>query len=242
MRASSSAFAWGQLVYTDYNSGCLRKILVQSREVYTEIDPKYGRVGTANEDLHAKSISGRFAKEAEFRRELSYPVTISGHADFVHHDETWRATSVDELKSVSSPNTRRIVIKNGNYKTENLAQLVCYMWAFDVTRGRLIYRFFDKDEQPTDDVRIFEVDVDEFGRINVDSKPSQFTIHDLFSHQQQAARTIATGHVPQRPYRWDAPFVSPCSRCAFAKACDEWDQGTIVSDEAYVERCKELAR
>lgn len=241
LRASSSAFAWGTLIYTDYKTGCLRKILVQSKGHQTPIDPKYGELGAYNEDRHGDQLARLlvpFNRESKFERDLSHGVTISGHADFVICEGGEEPTEVHELKSVSSKNSRRNVIKHGQYLTENLAQLVCYMWAFDVCSGRLIYTYYEN--KVALDERIFAVAIDEFGRINVDSKPSKFTIYDLFSHQAQAATVIAHGAVAQRPLNWDAPFVSPCKFCQFSKVCDDYDSGVFEGSEAFVNLCKSV--
>lgn len=237
LRASSSAFAWGTLIFTDYNSGCLRKILIQSTGYETVIDPKYPLVGKLNEDRHAAKITSYY-REVPFQRAVGYgPIQLRGHADFVHVDADGTQYMVDELKSVTSKNVLKNTIKNGSYKTENLAQLVCYMTAFKVTQGRLIYTWYQQDaagEWRDGEERIFKVDVDNFGRIFVDSKPSQYTVFDLYSHQLQAAKAVYDNHVLQRPVRWDAPFGSPCGPCKFKDACDAWDQGEIEGTDAFV--------
>jgi hypothetical protein len=243
LRASSSGFAWGRMVFTDYKSACLRKILVQSRGMDSEsIDPKYILVGALNEERHEKRQTGAYVREVPFRISGGpEDVSVRGHADFVHYSTTdldpddpskMKPVSVDELKSCTSKNTRRNVIKNGVYVIENLAQLICYMAAFKVPRGRLIYTYWEhiNNEWRPMDERIFEVDIDDFGRICVDSKPSQYTIYDLFAHRQQAFEAIAFVRVQQRPHRWDAPFGSPCGYCHFKSACDAWDAGEIEGD------------
>lgn len=244
MRASSSAFAWGRLVYTDYKSGCLRKILLQSRNVSKAIDSKYTTLGTLNEDRHQARLEreGRknIRREPEFKLDLAKGVSLSGHSDYVYED------GVDELKSVSSKNVLRNVIKNGNYVTENLAQLVCYMMAFAKDFGRLIYTYYEDGEVGIDKKtgaeleRIFIVTIDAFGRIAVDSQVTKFTFNDLLAHQEQAALTIATGEVLQRPYRHDAPFASPCSFCPYKEACDAYDSGEISTANEFVNMAKEL--
>jgi hypothetical protein len=239
-RASSSAFAWGSIVFTEYATGCLRKILIQSKGYSKDIDPKYGIVGKINEDRHeARLIRERvpgetFVREARCQADLFKGVQLSGHADFVRYYGS-DVLGVDELKSVTSKNTRR-KIRAGQYLTENLAQLCAYMSAFKTVSGRLIYTYYEPvgDEWAPLEERIFAVHIDEFGRILVDSKPTKFTIHDLYAHQRAAALAIADNTVALRPHNWDAPFVSPCQFCAFKEACSAYDSRVIEGADAFV--------
>lgn len=246
-RASSSAFAWGDMIFTDYSTGCLRKILIQSRGYESQIDPKYGIVGKLNEDRHEARLKGRtFTREPEFSHPLAQGVKIKGHADFLIFGDDACPDSVDELKSVQSTNSRLRYIRKGDYLPENLAQLVCYMWAFNVVDGRLIYTFWEQDDETgeweANEERIFKVHIDVFGRISVDSKTTKYTVYDLLSHQAQAADVIATGKVAQRPLNHDAPFVSPCAYCVFKTVCDKYDSGEIESSEAFVTLAKECKK
>lgn len=248
LRASSAAFAWGELVHTKYKTGCIRKILVQSRDVRPDIDEKYKIIGLQNEERHAARLTkeGRkFIREHEFNRPISNVpgINLSGHMDFLVHNGLTPAF-VDELKSVSSKNVRRETIKNGNYSPENLAQLVTYMSEAKVANGRLIYTFYEQDTNnlnyyPTDE-RTFNVTIDDFGKIAVDLKPTQYHFNDVLAHQTLAARAIRDGTVGPRPYLWDMPFVSPCTYCPMKGACDKYDQGAIESTNAFVEYAKQL--
>ncbi len=247
-RASSSAFQWGEMVFTDYKTGCLRKILLQSKEQQATIDPKYGILGKINEDRHeARLISEgkKYIREFEFKTSIpSVPeVYFSGHMDFLLLENTF-PVSVDELKSVTSKNVKRTVIKNGEYNTENLAQTVAYMGEAKVPKARLIYTFYEVDTNNNNyyatDERIFNVGVDDFGKITVDSKPTQFTFNDVLAHRVASAKVIRDSVVAQRPYRWELNFVSPCTFCAFKEACDKFDSGEIVGTDAYVSYAKSI--
>lgn len=253
VRASSSAFAWGDMIFTDYASGCLRKILLQSRGVEKPFLAKYTDVGALNEARHENNL--QLAPGMTYKREVEFVHVISdrdkgliylkGHADFVHYNIAGRAVCVDELKSVQSKNKRLQYIRKGVWNTENLAQLVCYMSAFGVTHGRLIYTFWEADklgDMVATEERILLVTIDDFGRILVDSKATKYTVYDLYAHQSQAADALKGAKVMQRPLNWDAPFVSPCAYCAFAKACDAYDNCTIESSEAFVNFAKEIVK
>lgn len=245
LRASSSGFAWGRMIFTTYKTACLRKILVQSRGTESSINPKYTEIGAYNEERHERRLRDdgiHFIREQEFKTPVAGvpSITLSGHVDFVHLDDDGIATSLDELKSVSSPNSYRSIIKRGDYLIENLAQTVNYMVNVSVTKARLIYTYYEQKVQK--DERIFHVVIDDFGRIHVDGEPTRFTVHDQLAHRYAAANAIATGDVAQRPHLWDAPFASPCGYCPFASMCNDWDTGVIEDKEIFVNKCKGVSK
>jgi hypothetical protein len=254
-RISSSAFLWGRLVRTDYNTGCLRRILLQSLDISTTIDPKYEIIGKMNEDRHAKMLDEKgtvYVREMVLQRPSKRVpgVEISGHADFVITDALGRPTAVHELKSITSKNVRREVIGKGFFKTENLAQVVAYMGELDLTDGALIYTYYEhpktaSEEDKKDwlkleavDARTFSVHVDTYGRIHVDAHPTEFTAYDVIAHRNAAVEVIAKQNVVDRPYRHDTPFVSPCHWCAFKATCDAYDNGEVESDVAFVDKAR----
>lgn len=244
---------WGRLVFTDYKTGCLRKILIQSRGTESKIDPKYVTVGALNEQLHEERLRSQrltYHREFEFKTPVAQqnsdntsPVTLSGHVDFVHTNADGVPVSIDELKSISSVNSYRKIIKNGQYLTENLAQIIAYMVNVRVVKGRLIYTYYgdivDKGWTAIDS-RTFLVEIDDFGRIHVDGKHTRWTVGDQLAHRTAAARVIATGEVAERPNLWDAPFVSPCGYCPFRDACDRYDRNEIEGSDAFVSYAQSL--
>lgn len=250
IRASSSAFAWGSMIHTDYSTGCLRRIMLQSQQIASPIAEKYETIGALNEQLHALALDGagtRYIREMSFQQAIPEVITgtgecmtVSGHADFVLLDAEGKPALVHELKSVSSRAQYRNIFKNGQYKTENLAQLVAYMAAFYVSAGQLIYTYFEPTEDTWKPVeqKVFAVLVDDFGRVMVNDKPTVYTAHDVWAHQRAAAQVVAEKRVGQRPARWDAPFVSPCHFCDHKTTCDAWDEGAIESADAFVEKAK----
>jgi hypothetical protein len=253
-RLSSSAFLWGRLVFTDYNTGCFRKILAASQNVRTPVNPKYGRLGKWNEDRYADYLTScggvegtSFFRETEVKRVSSKVpgVTISGHADFIFIGADGKTARVDELKSVTSKNVRRDVIKNGKFKTENLAQLVAYMGELDCVHGKLIYSYYENTESDPYapklvDERTFVVHIDDYGRIEVDGEPTKFTAYDVIAHRNVAVSIIGSHTIRERPYMHDAPFGSPCHFCEFKPACDANDSGEIEGAVAFVERARKL--
>lgn len=240
-RLSSSAFLWGRLVYTEHSTGCLRKILLQSREVSGPVAEKYTILGEQNEVRHAAVLDAAgvtYQRETPIERtSRRVPgVTITGHADFLIEDPTTlQFSEVHELKSVSSANTKRETIDKGFIKPENLAQLVAYMGEFDIERGKLIYTYYkDGDVNKVTAERTFEVTVDEYGRICVNGSSTQFTAYDIIAHRNAAIEVIATGEIADRPYRHDAPFNSPCQFCSFRSACERHDNGEFEGTDAFV--------
>lgn len=253
-RLSSSAFLWGRLVFTDYNTGCFRKILANSQDMSFRVKEKYEKLGKWNEDRYAAYLTSlglvegkSFYRETEvFRTSSKVPgVTISGHADFVIKDDRGGVARVDELKSVTSKNVRRDVLKNGKFKTENLAQLVAYMGEFDCVHGRLVYSYYEKTESDPYapvlvDERVFVVHIDDYGRIEVDNEPTRFTAYDVIAHRNVAVSVIGSHTIRERPYMHDAPFGSPCHFCEFKPACDALDNGEIEGAVAFVESARKL--
>lgn len=239
MRASSSAFQWGSIVHTTWKTGCLRKILIQSKGYESAIDSKYTILGKINEDRHEKRLQEKglqYKKEVEFLRGGSVAgTTFSGHVDFLILDSNGKPWWVDELKSVSSKNQYRKLIKQGDYNVENLAQLVAYMVEARVVLGRLIYTFYD-EEKIAQDERIYKVDIDAFGRIFVGDDPTQFTVNDLLAHQYAAAKVILESTVfPDRPFRGESPFVGCCNYCPFSTACAKYEAGELSDSSEFVQ-------
>lgn len=255
-RLSSSAFQWGDLTFTDYKTGCLRKILLQSRNIdapFTGVsteDPDGTTLGDVNENRHVERLYNeghkKFLREVEFKGKVPQEPTISysGHCDFIIANDI-NPAFVDELKSATSKNTRRNVIKNGEYVTETLAQLLSYMGEAKLVNGRIIYTYYEQDTNTKTyhaiDARTFHVTVDDYGKVFVDKKATQWHYQDVIAHRVAAAKVIRSGQVAQRPYRWDTEWASPCKFCHFKDACDKFDSGEIEGDVAFVEYAKNLS-
>lgn len=258
---SAAAFQWGTLTYTNSKAGCLRAILLKSRGINERSIPEhYKIIGELNELRYLAEVAEK--SQRDFTREMAVKApltgfdnfTLSGRADFVYHNETV-VDEVIELKAVSSYAKQRDVIDVGNIPPENLAQLITYMSILNVCKGKLIYTRWknknlakstkdnlqsaDKNDYEAIADRTFEVNVNDYGRIIIDHQPSKFTIYDVYSHQNSAAKAITEGVVKERPLGWEAKFGSPCSYCVFSKACDRFDSGDIVGTDAYVSIAKE---
>jgi hypothetical protein len=243
---SSSAFLWGRVVFTDNKTGCLRNILLQSQGVREgSIAQKYIDIGNMNEERYEKHLKDSGIKyDREFVIKQSVPavpsVYVSGRVDFIRYLDS--GAVVDELKATESKTKLREVIKNGQWVTENLAQLVGYMVALKTSLGRLTYGYYEvpkgKKAHEFKLERAFEVLIDDAGRICVDSAPTQFTVHDQIAHTNAAARVIQSGEIWDRPYLWSVPFKSPCQWCPFKASCDAYDAGQIKDLTEFVKSAK----
>lgn len=235
--ASSSGFIWGRLVFTDYKTGCLRNVLLQSRGVKEgEIDEKYKVMGALHEQLHEDMLKAHktpYEREFVIKYKVVDDVEFSGRADFVIPN-----IRVEELKSTDSKNTMKKIMKDGKVRTEHLAQITGYMIPLKMDTGRLIYGYYEKNEA-TDKYekkfdRAFEILIDDAGRICIDGTPSGFTVGDYLSYTKAAAYVVKTGEIWSRPNNWTSKFASPCKTCPWSKSCDKIDQGLIEGDVAFV--------
>lgn len=226
----------GDLVITKYDSGCLRSILLRANGVSAgEIPELYARCGRAAEeqralDLAANDIS--FVRELVIKTQLSPNVEYSGRADFVCQVPDV-GTVVDECKGHTSKDTRRSVIRNGEYNVSYLAQLVSYMVRLRTQRGRLVCGYYEEDEAGQlvrQEGRTFKVEIDDEGAILVDGVSSTYAVTDLLAHQRAAVRALETQAVGPRPDKANQKYGGPCSYCPFKAACELYDAIGGTSD------------
>lgn len=225
----------GDTVVTKYNSGCLRSILIQSHGIREgDIPEAYQRVGAEHERQHAEDLKDAgipFVREMVIKAQLSANVEYSGRADFVCTIPNV-GTVIDECKGHSSKNTRRDVIRNGEYNISYLAQIVSYMTRFRTQKGRLVCGYYEETEDGAlvrQEERTFKVEIDDAGGIDVDAVPSGYSVADLLAHQRAAVRVLENQEVATRPDKWNQKFGGPCTFCPFKAACDQYDaQGGSV--------------
>lgn len=240
VRGSEAGFMLGRLVYTDYDTACLRKILLRSRDVRQPIPVLHTNRGPIYERKFGTELRKQFDSVAE-ECAVVVPVdgvdgvSFSGKLDYFVSGPS--GSCVYELKSTESKNVLRNVIKQGIYKTENLAQLISYMIAKGTDQGQLSYAYMEKDKNDEYQIkaeRKFKISIDNYGRILVDSKPSRFTVFDQISHTQHAAKVIKDGTIWDRPTGYQNAFGSPCQYCPFKSTCDSWDTGAIEKVDDFV--------
>lgn len=229
---SSAAFMWGEQVVTKYASGCLRNILFKAFEIRTNIHPQYAEIGETHEVMHECEL-GLDQEVIGWMREepIREPVYGNPHSDFSGrmdfivtycdgHQE------VHECKATFSKNIRR-EFRKGNPVLNHLAQLVAYLGQVGLTKGRLIYGYFEEHEGDLirTESREIWVEVDDKGRILTDGIPTGYTAHDQLRHMQVAATHLAEETFGPRPQGWDALYGSPCTFCDFQNACTKLDSG-----------------
>jgi len=128
----------------------------------------------------------------------------------------------------ASKNTRRDVIRKGEYNLSYLAQLVSYMVRLRTQKGRLICGYYEENHAippvlERQEERIFKVEIDGDGSILVDGASSGFGVADLLAHQRAAVRVLENQEVGPRPDKAVLKYGGPCSFCPFKAACDSYD-------------------
>ncbi len=238
---SASAFMWGNSVITEYDSGCLRSILLSAHGARTEIPKVYMQVGAAHEEWYEGQLKAD-DRVSGFEREVpvQFPVpdyedvTYSGRIDVVVDYLHLEDAVLAETKGTISKNTRLKVIRKGIVKLNQLAQLVSYMIAKQVSRGKLVvgyYQATDSGELVHCEGREFRVTIDEAGLILIDGIPSGFSVMDQLAHRQAAARVLSTGEIADRPANADQKYGGPCTYCTFKDVCDKYDKGDVSGPE-----------
>ncbi len=243
VRASSSSFARGSLVFTRYATGCLRSILAKSHGLKEDFKQITKDIGAANEERFERSLGDPAEREADWRREVPISSDIipdgsalfSGRCDFVCSSPS--GVEVVELKSTSSKN-KLTDLKQGLITPEVLAQVVNYLIEFEAYTARLIYTFYKTPENPTYE-RTFTVTVDDHGTVLLDGADSGFTVHDALQHRLLQVEVLKEQKVASRPYNWSKPYSSPCDYCPFKRSCDAWDAGQMETTAAFLSSCKE---
>lgn len=236
---SSSAWAWGKTVLTEYDSGCLRSILFKALSPHRpDIDPIYAKVGAHHEDLHAASLTASdtsFQREVTCKSEVLPGVELSGRCDFLLEGE------VHETKASLSKSSSHVL--KGNPKVSHLSQLVSYMLHWGKPLGRIIFAAYKetKDGFSKTGERHFSVTLAQDGRVLVDTNPTPYYAQDLLSHRLQAAQLLTARKVHEaRPLNWDAKFGSPCTYCPFNKVCDKYDAGELTDEQAITQASEAL--
>lgn len=231
----------GRLVFTDYSSGCPRRIYLASQGVKEPFIPKhYQAMGLQHEDAFGSTLSNA-SVERELPFKWSVPGTnaiISGRIDYVIDGEIF------ELKATDSKNNLTNIIKGGRLKPEQLAQVAIYMMAMNKSKASIYYGYYVRDKI-TDKLvlskdRTFILNIDDHGDIFVDTKYSGYNIADVLKFLNTVTDLINNHEISDRPHNWGARFGSPCSYCVFKSACELYDSGIIEGASAFVSNSKLL--
>jgi hypothetical protein len=264
VRGANSGFIKnGQLWSTD-SSGCLRVVLLRDHAIESPKDEralKVFQIGFHNEALFKTELEHwGVAHDADVAVDetLRSGVSFQGHMDFKVYAPGTKPT-VYELKSVTSENTYKKVFVKGEYKYSNLAQLLRYMLASNLTNGVLRYTSFmeavkykEIDGLTWDEIAArlakiqpesveFKVEITDSGKIEVDGKEIIFDVFDALAHTEAAAYVLEKDAVfPDRPK--DLRGDNPCHFCQFRNVCDRFDESHGgVTTEQFLKLAKEAS-
>lgn len=245
---SSSAFGWGDLLFTEKPQGCYRYILLNAYGVRKgDIHEKYKILGEANEARYEKAL---IASGVEYEREKVVKRTVdgfptvmcSGRIDF------WLpgtgGSRCVELKATFSKIRLKKCIKDGTPDDYNVAQLIAYMLETNAAEGDLEYAYYDeKLFNPSDPkpqaVRNYRVTLGGKGEIFINNKLFQFNAKDILHHRAKASEGIVRKEILERPHKGTVPFSGACHWCDFKETCNDYDNGVIASSEEFINVAKE---
>lgn len=171
-------------------------------------------------DLKARGLA--YQKEVPFKIQTGEGVEVSGRCDYLLDDE------VVEVKSTT--NRRRISdAANGRPKVEHLAQLALYLGHFRKEKGRLIYNYFEEDEQgelviQTQVTVYVTVEEDE---VYVNGKVTGHRASDLVDFVVGLSGYLERDELPPRAVNATSSF-GPCNYCPLKEICG----ATIDSEKA----------
>jgi CRISPR/Cas system-associated exonuclease Cas4 (RecB family) len=186
----------------------------------TDLHPDYAAIGAMHEDLHSAQHP-EAQREVPFKRVVSNNAILSGRADFVFEDR------VDECKATFSDATVRNA-KAGTPELSHLAQLVCYLMEFGLSRGRLIYGYFVKAKDGAltrRDTAVIEVTIAD-DRILVNSKDTGYSTSDLVNTILQVSEWMQTDRPAPRPAK--NGYASACKYCPLNMLCDRIDDQKLT--------------
>jgi CRISPR/Cas system-associated exonuclease Cas4 (RecB family) len=236
VRGSQATFCENGVVLTKYGTGCYRRQLIGSFGIEEPFPEEIAKVGAMNEEAYEAAFIKRgeeYQREVEVKRPILEGVIFSGRMDFYVPNSDVR---IRELKSATSENTYKEVIKKGKYKVENLAQVTAYMICLEESQGLLVYTYYPKEDAKTIlvETREFLVQIEDTGIILVDGRSSGFRVEDQLEHRYNSARWLVDGAVPPAPKGRDDKYKSPCKWCAFKQACNEYEMGLLRDREQFL--------
>lgn len=230
-RGGFSAFQWGDLTVTQYDSGCLRSIVFRCyANIDTDIDQIYQEMGAKHEEGYVARAPVK-RREIVVKHEILNGVLYSGRADFELEDDSITETKSSLKKKYRLPNEPKV---------NHLGQLTSYLGWLERELGRVDWGQYEKvkkwdgttDMQQTDH-KVFEVVIAEDGRLVINGEQSPYYVQDQLEHMHKAAELIDRLELhPVRPYNWDDKFKSPCTYCVFKEVCDSYDAGEIGTFKA----------
>jgi hypothetical protein len=247
IRIGNSAFASPTDNFTNDPNGCYRIILLRSLGYEQYPATSYDKLrqsltfalGHANEEAMTTYEEGR-GRQVERERIISgelYGVPYEGHIDL-----TLDSVQLVELKSVSSINTYVAVFDKGEYKLNNLAQLVSYLYLDKKPVGTLRYTNFIYSPaaeatgtskkgmswgnlQPCYKEFLVEIDPQK-DVILVDSVEIPYKVSHMLYHKEVSADVIKRSYVHPEPLK-----TKVCSFCQLRDICSKFNKKAISEKE-----------
>ncbi len=234
---SSLTFMKGRLVYAEYSSSCLRKVLLSMHGIKEPFPEHLRDAGAANEESYETTL-----KKAQTPYERELPVTmviapgvlLSGRIDFLID-----SSRIVELKRVTSSSSWSKLKAAGAPRLANVAQIVSYMLAKELDSATLAYSYNSRGKEH--EIH-FSITIDLQGRILVDGQDFGFEVENILKFMQTAADNYNNGVVWDRPLNWDSKFASPCTYCHFKTACDSYDNGLLEGVDAFLADSKQAIK
>lgn len=226
-RPSSSAWQWGNLTLTQYNSGCIRSIVLeQLTGLKPDFPPVYAALGAHHEVLIEAELNNDIAeREYVIKSDLLDNVIYSARADFI-------------LKSGKIIEAKASLGKTLKYKREpipkasHISQVVSYMLQLNQQEAAIAWGHY-KAVTTSDGAFIFthqgtttyEVRIATSGQVLIDGEAIPYFAQDQLAHMYATAAALQSEDWQSisRPLNWDSKWASPCNRCPFQATCDKFD-------------------
>ena len=190
----------------------------------TELHPDYAAIGNLHEELHAAEHL-EAQREVPFRRDVSATSLLSGRADFVFPDR------VDECKATFSKTTLNNA-KSGKPEMSHLTQLVCYLMEFGLSRGRIVYGYFERAKTGglvRKDKTVVEVSLGPKDEVWANNHNTGYTGTDLINSMHQIDKWMHTTQLAPRPTA--NGFMSACKWCPLRELCDRAEAEDLLTTD-----------
>ena len=190
----------------------------------TELHPDYAAIGNLHEELHAAEHL-EAQREVPFRRDVSATSLLSGRADFVFPDR------VDECKATFSKTTLNNA-KSGKPEMSHLTQLVCYLMEFGLSRGRIVYGYFERAKTGglvRKDKTVVEVSLGPKDEVWANNHNTGYTGTDLINSMHQIDKWMHTTQLAPRPTA--NGFMSACKFCPLRELCDRAEAEDLLTTD-----------
>lgn len=237
---SSSAFAFGTQVQTEWSSGCVRNIYLDFKGLKQPFPIRNAEAGASYEAMVEDTLiraGYNFQREVPVQQTLRDGIVLSGRIDFI-----LEGGKILELKSCNSPSSKTKHLSKGLITTGNLAQVVTYMLSLRQSTGTLRYGEVKVDKKtgvPYIGREVpHHITLWETGRITINGNESVYTVQSLFRHRELVLDAILKDILPDRPYN-ESKFNGPCARCPWNATCTSLDEGRITTAAQFVQHAKE---